>query len=77
MFVALSTTVVQMPVVVDAHSNGPAIVSLTVTAALLLIKSIEMLEFLASNDVSIDVSKWDDIKLDCSTFVSNPFVDKL
>jgi hypothetical protein len=53
-----------MPVVVDAPSNDNGVVSLTVTAALLLIKSIERLEILVSNDVSIEVSKSDGIKLD-------------
>ena len=66
-----------MPVVVDAPSNDHVVVSLTVTATLLLIKSIEMLEVLASNDVSIEVSKSDEIKLDYDRCVSTPFVDKL
>jgi hypothetical protein len=39
-----------MPVVVDAPSMDAAVVSLTVTAVLLLIKSIETLEFVVSND---------------------------
>jgi hypothetical protein len=66
-----------MPVVVDAPSNDNVVVSLTVTAALLLIKSIERLEILVSNDVSIEVSKSDEIKLDYDRCVSTPFVDKL
>lgn len=67
----------KMPVVVDAPSNDNVVVSLTVTAALLLIKSIERLEILVSNDVSIEVSKSDEIKLDYGRCVSTPFVDKL
>jgi hypothetical protein len=46
-------------------------------AVLLLSKSIETLEFVAGNDACIEVSKSDDIQLDCSTCVSTPVVDKL
>jgi hypothetical protein len=66
-----------MPVVVDAPSIDAAVVSLTVTAVLLLIKSIETFEFVVSNDACIEVFKSDDIKLDCGTCVSTPVVDKL
>ena len=68
---------VKMLVVVDAYSNDAAFVSLTVMAVLLLIQSIETLEFVVSNDACIEVSKSDDIKLDCGTCVSTPVVDKL
>ena len=77
LFVALSNAFVKMLVVVDASSNDAAFVSLTVMAVLLLIKSIESLEFVASNDACIEVSKSDDIKLDCGTCVSTSVVDKL
>jgi hypothetical protein len=77
LLVVLSNAVVEMPAVIDALSKVPAVLSLTVTAVLLLIKSIETLEFLASNDVCIEMSKLDDIKLDCGTGVSTPVVDKL
>ena len=77
LIVALSNAVVKMPVVVEALSKDPAVLSLTVTAVLLLIKAIETLKFLASNDVCIEMSKWDDIKLDCGSCVSTPVVDKL
>jgi hypothetical protein len=50
LLVALSNAVAKMPVVVDAPSIDAAVVSLTVTAVLLLIKSIETLEFVVSND---------------------------
>jgi hypothetical protein len=66
-----------MPAVIEALSKDPAVLSLTVTAVLLLIKSIETLELLASNDVCVEVSKLGDIKLDCGTCVSTPVVDKL
>jgi hypothetical protein len=77
LLVALSNAVAEMPAVIEALSKDPAVLSLTVTAVLLLIKSIETLEFLASNDVCVEVSKLDDIKLDCGTCVSTPVVDKL
>jgi hypothetical protein len=77
LLVTLSNAVVKMPAVVDALSKDHAVLSLTVTAVLLLIKSIETLEYLARNDVCIEVSKLDDIKLDCGTCVSTPVVDKL
>jgi hypothetical protein len=77
LLVALSNAVAKMPVVVDAPSIDAAVVSLTVTAVLVLIKSIETLEFVVSNDVCIEVSKSDDIRLDCGTCVSTPVVDKL
>jgi hypothetical protein len=77
LLVALSNAVVKMPVVVDASSNDAAFSSLTVMAVLLLIKYIETLEFIVSNDACIEVSKSDDIKLDCGTCVSTPVVDKL
>jgi hypothetical protein len=75
--VAPSNAVVEMPALIGALSKDPAVLSLTVTAVLLLIKSIETLEFLASNDVCIEVSKLDDIRLECGICVSTPVVDKL
>ena len=77
LLVALSNEFVKMVVVVDASSNDAAFVSLTVMAVLLLIQSIETLEFVVSNDACIEVFKSDDIKLDCGTCVSTPVVDKL
>jgi hypothetical protein len=77
LLVVLSNAVLGMTTVVDVRSKDPAILSLTVTAVLFLIKSIETLEFLASNDVCIEVFKLDDTKLDCGTCVSIPVVDKL
>jgi hypothetical protein len=77
LLVALSNAVVKMPVVVDASSNDAAFSSLTVMAVLLLIKYIETLEFVVSNDACIEVSKSDDIKLNWGTCVSTPVVDKL
>ena len=77
LLVALSNAFVKMLVVVSASSNAAAFVSLTVMAVLLLSKSIETLEFVAGNDACIEVSKSDDIQLDCSTCVSTPVVDKL
>jgi hypothetical protein len=77
LLVALSNAVVQMPAVVDALSKDPAVLSLTATVVLLLIKSTEKLEFVVSNEACIEVSKSDDIKLDCGTCVSTPVVNKL
>jgi hypothetical protein len=59
-----------MAIVVDASSVDAAVVSLTLTAVLLLIKSIATLEFLASNDAGIEVTKSDDIIPECSRAVS-------
>ena len=56
LLVALSTAVVKMPVAVDASFNDAAFVSITVTAVVLLIKSIETLEFVVNNDACIEVS---------------------
>ena len=56
LLVALSTAVAKMPVAVDASSNDAAFVSLTVTAVVLLIMSIETLEFVVNNDACIEVS---------------------
>jgi hypothetical protein len=43
LLVALSNAVAEMPAVIEALSKDPAVLSLTVTAVLLLIKSIETL----------------------------------
>ena len=77
MLVALSNAVVKMAGVVDASSVDAAVVSSTVTAVLLLIKSIETLEFLASNDACIEVTKTDDSIPECSTAVSTSVADNL
>ena len=75
--VALLNTVAKMPVVVDAPSVDAAVVSPTVSAVLLFIKSIETLEFLASNDACIEVTESDDIISECSRDVSTPVTDNL
>jgi hypothetical protein len=77
LLVALSNAVVNMAVVVDASSVDAVVVSPTVTAVLLLIKSIETLEFLASNDACIEVSKSDDIIPDYSRAVSTSVAENL
>jgi hypothetical protein len=66
-----------MAVVVDAPSIDAAVASPTVTAVLLLIKSIETLELLANNDACIEVTKSDDIIPECSRAVSTSVADNL
>ena len=70
LLVALSNAVVKMAVVVEALSKDPAVLSLTVTAVLLL-------EFLASNDACIEVTKSDEIKPECSRAVSTSVADNI
>jgi hypothetical protein len=77
LLVALSNAVFKMAVVVDAFSVDAAVVSPTVTVVLLLIKSIETLEFLASNDAGIEVSKSDDIIPECSRTVSTSVAENV
>jgi hypothetical protein len=66
-----------MTVVVDASSVDAAVVSPTVTTVVLLIKSIETLEFLASNNTYIEVTKSDYIIPEYSRAVSTSVADNL
>jgi hypothetical protein len=75
LLVALSNAVVKMAVVFDASSVDAAVVSPGVTVVVLLIKSIETLEFLASNDAGIEVTKSDDIIPEWSRVVSTSVVE--
>ena len=77
LLVVVSNAVAKMAVVVDASSVDVAVVSPTVTAVLSLIKSIETLQFLASNDACIEVTKSDDIIPEYSRAVSTSVADNV
>jgi hypothetical protein len=66
-----------MAVVVDASSVDAGVVSSTLTVVLLLIKSSETLEFLASNDAGIEMTQSDDIIQECSRAVSTSVVENV
>ena len=68
---------VKMPSVVDTPLSDPTAVQPTVSAVLLLIKSVGTLEFLANNDADIEVTKSIDIIPDFSRAVSTSVADNV
>ena len=60
---------------VVTYSNDKAVVSLTDTTVSMLIISVEAIYSAALFNVGIEVSKSDDIKLDCSTDASTSISD--
>jgi hypothetical protein len=50
-----------MPSVVNTPSNDSVVVSVTITAVLLFMKSVGTLEFSANDDAATEVTKSDDI----------------
>jgi hypothetical protein len=64
-----------MSTVVVTYSNDTAVVSLTDTTVSMLIISVEAIDSSAFFNVGIEVSKSDDIKLDCSTDASTSISD--
>jgi hypothetical protein len=64
-----------MSTVVVTYSNDTAVVSLTDTTVSMLVISVEAIDSSVLFNVGIEVSKSDDIKLDCSTDVSTSISD--